>query len=166
MANQEQVKKPRERSANKAKESRAYVVTLIDFEGNPLKQTMVFTNNVKNKNKPQNGLPAGLILTELGYVDIVKKMGMEKIVLENYAASRKKQNAKVATLETICKGESFVLSHDSFKPGRFYLTFAPMSDEKIDDYSSVGTGNDLYWVVDDIKTMQENNLKQFVGVVS
>lgn len=155
-------KPKRVRQPNKPKESRAFMVTQIDFEGNPIRQTMLFTNNVRNKTEY-----GGMVLTEKGYEDVIRKTGMEKAVIENYVNTRKRKVSKAPLLATICKDSCVVLDVDSFKKGRFYLTFSPTSDDIDDsDLTYVGTGLDLYWVVDDIKTMQENGLKQYIGVVS
>lgn len=159
-------------SKNAPKERRAYMVTLIDFEGNPVKQTMVFTNNIKNQktisedNPNSNRLPIiGPILNELGFEDIVKKTGMEEIVVNNYTRTRSKKSKNTTKLSTICKSPSFTFDFDAFKKGRFYLSFIPVSDNnQTDDYT--GTGLDIYWVIDDIKWMQENGLKNVIGVVS
>ena len=170
-ANENQTKRKRDKNAPIP--SRAFMVTQIDFEGKPIKQTMLFTQNLHNK--PSMGTSLGFdtsgefkfpILNDFGVADVIRKTGLENVVIDNYVNTRKRKPAtRPELMYIISKKKCVSLDVDSFIPGRFYLTFAPDSDGGDNDLSLVGTGLDLYWVVDDIKMFQMRGNANMAGVV-
>ena len=100
------------------------------------------------------------------FADVIRKTGLENVVIDNYVNTRKRKPAtRPELMYIISKKKCVSLDVDSFIPGRFYLTFAPDSDGGDNDLSLVGTGLDLYWGVDDIKMFQMRGNANMAGVV-